>query len=283
MSMLTRILFESPSLPGLRFCKETVSIIIPMIAGYSPDEGEEIIRRGRSPHHGDQVPRRRDKSTTQKIRDLDARIDAINTGANAPVTIEALIKQTDPPFTERVMRARVSSTIKLPTQLRGYSNEVMCKAFSATLKGSTRSWFKKLTLGTIDTFGDLSRLFVVNFMSCRVRQKNVSYLFTIHQKETESLKDYVKRFNQAILEVENASDKVVIMAMMEGFHPRPLFDSLTKNVLKTLSTLQCKANKYITAEELAEAKRMRRGRDDKRKELESRRADYRDKTRNNRQ
>ena len=130
----------------------------------------------------------------------------------------------------------------------------MCKVFLAILKVSTRSWFRKLSSGTIDSFGDPSRLFVTNFMSCRLRQKNTSHLFTIQQKEVESLKDYVKWFNQAVLEVEDPSDKVVIMAMMEGLHPGSLFDSIFKNVPKTLSTLQSKTDKYITAEELAEVK-----------------------------
>ena len=97
--------------------------------------------------------------------------------------------------------------------LQGYSNEGMCKAFSTTLKGPMRSWFIKMTPGTIDSFGDLgdlSRLFVANFMSCRIKQKNASHLFTIHQKESESVKDYVKRFNQTILEVEDPNDKVVL-------------------------------------------------------------------------
>ncbi|GFY86848.1 hypothetical protein Acr_05g0004870 [Actinidia rufa] len=225
------------------------------------------VRRGRSPNRGDHTEAR-DKSTSQKIRDLDARLDAINTGTNAPVTVDALVRQTDPPFTKRVLGARISSKFKLPTQLgiyegktdpmdhldsykslmslQGCSDEVMCKAFSATLKGP----------------------------------KNASHLFTIHQKETESLKDFVKRFNQAILEVEDPSDKVIIMAMMEGLRPSPLFDSLSKNVPETLSALQSKADKYIAAEELAEAKRRRRGKDDhKRKEPDTRRNDYREETR----
>ncbi|GFZ17188.1 hypothetical protein Acr_26g0004580 [Actinidia rufa] len=239
--------------------------------------------RGRSPRRGDHI-RARDKSTSQKIRDLDTRLDSINTGA------------------ERILRARISSKFKLPTQLgiyegktdpmdhldsykslmslQGCSDEVMCKAFSTTLKGPARSWFRKLSPGTIDSFGDLSRLFVANFMSCRNRQKNASHLFTIHQKEAESLKDFVKRFNQAILEVEDSSDKVIIMAMMEGLRPGPLFDSLFKNVPETLSALQSKADKYIAAEELAEAKRRRRGKDDhKRKEPDTRRTDYREEAR----
>ncbi|XP_057481960.1 uncharacterized protein LOC130768867 [Actinidia eriantha] len=181
----------------------------------------------------------------KKIRDLDARLNAINTGAGVLVTVDTLLRQTEPPFTERILRAR------------GCSDEVMCKAFYATLKGSARSWFRKLPPGMIDSFGDLSRLFVANFMSCRIMQKNASHVFTIHQKETKCLKDYVKRFNQAILEVEDPNDKVVIMAMMEGLRPSPLFDSLSKNVPETLSALQNKADKYIAVEELVEAKRKR--------------------------
>ena len=53
--------------------------------------------------------------------------------------------------------------------LQGYLDEVMCKAFSITLKGLARSWFRKLPPGTIDSFGDLSRLFVAHFMSYRIR------------------------------------------------------------------------------------------------------------------
>ncbi|GFZ19613.1 hypothetical protein Acr_28g0003180 [Actinidia rufa] len=117
-------------------------------------------RRGRSPHRGDHIEAR-NKSTSQKIRDLDARLDAINTGTNAPVTVDTLIRQTEQPFTERVLRARISSKFKLSAQLgiyegktdlmdhldsckslmslQGCSDEVMCKAFSATLKEPARS------------------------------------------------------------------------------------------------------------------------------------------------
>ncbi|GFZ06494.1 hypothetical protein Acr_18g0006640 [Actinidia rufa] len=208
------------------------------------------MRRGRSPHRGGNT-RARDKSTSQKIRDLDARLDAINTGTNAPITVDALVRQTDPPFTERVLRTRISSKFKLPTQLGIYE-------------------------GKTDPMDHLDSYKKPN-VPLGNRQKNASHLFTVHQKETESLKDFVKRFNQAVLDVEDPSDKVIIMAMMEGLRPGPLFDSLSKNVPETLSALQSKADKYIAAEELAEAKRRRRGKEDhKRKEPDTRRVDYRE-------
>ncbi|XP_057481981.1 uncharacterized protein LOC130768891 [Actinidia eriantha] len=84
-------------------------------------EGEEA-RRGRSPHIGDRI-RARNKSTSQKIRDLDAQLDTINSGTNAPVTVDTLIRQTEPPFTERILRARISSKFKLPAQLGIYEGK----------------------------------------------------------------------------------------------------------------------------------------------------------------
>ena len=91
------------------------------------------------------------------------------------------------------------------------------------------------------------------------------------------MKDYIRRLNQVILEIESPSDKVVIMAMMEELCPGSLFDSLSKNVLETLSTQQSKVDKYIVAEELAETKRRSRGKDDyKMNEPEVRRSDYKD-------
>ncbi|GFZ00418.1 NB-ARC domain-containing disease resistance protein [Actinidia rufa] len=127
---------------------------------------------------------------------------------------------------------------------------------------------------------EVIRLFVANFMSYKIRQKNTSHLFTVHQKETEGLKYYVKRFSQAILKVEDPSDKVVIMVMMEGLRLGPLFDSLSKNVPETLSALQSKAYKYIAIEELAKTKRRRRGKDDhKRKEPDTRLSEYKNEAR----
>ena len=110
--------------------------------------------------------------TEQKFKNLEARFDAVKTGVNAPIIVDALIKLTEPQFTDRVMGVRVSSKFKLLFQLgvyegkmdiidhldsyknlmilQGASDEVMCEAFSTTLKGSMRSWFMKLSPRIID-------------------------------------------------------------------------------------------------------------------------------------
>ncbi|GFY93431.1 hypothetical protein Acr_08g0018270 [Actinidia rufa] len=174
----------------------------------TPAESEEA-RRGRSPHRDDRI-KARNKSTSQKTAVHREDIEGSNfIEVQAPAQLGIYEGKIDP--------MDHLDSYKSLMSLQGCSDEIMCKAFSATLKGPARN-----------------------------RQKNASHLFTIHQKETESLKDFVKRFNQAILEVEDPSDK-------------------------------SKADKYIAAEELAEAKRGRRGKDDhKRKEPETRRVEYRE-------
>ena len=67
--------------------------------------------------------------------------------------------------------------------------------------------------------------------------------------------------------MEDPSNKVVTMTMMKDLCSGPLFGFLSKSIPETLLSLQSKANKYITVEELAEVKCSRLGKDDqKRKE-----------------
>ncbi|GFS33711.1 hypothetical protein Acr_00g0030180 [Actinidia rufa] len=180
-------------------------------------EGEEA-RRGRSSRRSDQT-RCRNTSTSQQIQDLDARLDTINTGLPTQLAI----------YEGKTIPMDHLDSYKSLMSLQGCSKRSDVQGFFCHFEGIGEIMVRKLPPGTIDSFGDL---------------------------KTEGLKDYVKLFNQAVLEVEDPSDKVVIMAMMEGLQPGPLFDSLSKNVPKTLFALQSKADKYMAIEELAEAKRL---------------------------
>ncbi|GFS38115.1 hypothetical protein Acr_00g0055790 [Actinidia rufa] len=180
------------------------------------------MRRGRSPCRNDQAPKRRDKSTTQKIKDLDAHIDTINTDTNS-ITMDTLIRQTEPPFTERVMRTRVSSRFKLPTQLRVY-------------EGKTDS------MDHLDSYNNLMTL--QGYSDESQAEKCLLPLHSSPERwgELERLRQAVQ-LNYA--EVEGASDKVVVMAMMEELRSGSLFDSFSKIIPETQSTLQSKADKYM--------------------------------------
>lgn len=99
----------------------------------------------------------------------------------APTTVEELVQNTDSPFTPEVMREPLPQKFKMPhidtfigstdplDHLETYKNlmmlqavpdEIMCRAFLVTLKGSARMWINKLKPHSIGNFKKLSKNFV---------------------------------------------------------------------------------------------------------------------------
>ena len=79
------------------------------------------------------------------------------------------------------------------TILNAGDDRLLCKVFSANLKGSTLAWFHKLPRGSINSFGELWPVFVSQYL-CSVRQKgNISSLRAILKREDESIWDFTRR------------------------------------------------------------------------------------------
>ncbi len=82
-------------------------------------------------------------------------------------------------------------SFRIVMQLQGVSDEIMCHAFPTNLRGSARVWFNQLETGSIDTFAQLSRAFIDNFIRGRRSTRPANYLLNIQQKEGELLRSYV--------------------------------------------------------------------------------------------
>ncbi|GFS31414.1 hypothetical protein Acr_00g0017170 [Actinidia rufa] len=76
---------------------------------------------GRNRRRRPPIPRRRERSSSSESRSSSETLEI--EARNAPVTIDALIRQTEPPFTKRIMRTRVSSKFELPTQIEAYEGK----------------------------------------------------------------------------------------------------------------------------------------------------------------
>ncbi|KAL8535492.1 hypothetical protein ACS0TY_011212 [Phlomoides rotata] len=71
----------------------------------------------------------------------------------------------------------------------------------------------------------------------------------------ESLRAFLKRFNQAAQEVPTASPEVKINALTNGLRDEDLLSSLAKKPVATFDDLLRRAEKYITLEEVWKAKK----------------------------
>ena len=79
---------------------------------------------------------------------------------------------------------------------------LLCKVFLASFRGPVLVWCHKLSRNSINTFYELWGVFVSHHL-CLVRQKrNISSLQTILKHDEESIRDFTRRFEQAVQKIE---------------------------------------------------------------------------------
>ena len=87
-------------------------------------------------------------------------------------------------------------------------------------------------------------------MTNRKIERDCGYLFSVKQRSDESLKDFVQRFNRAMLEVPAVDTRVVAAAAVQGVLANSSFHlSITKLKFVSMEQFIAKAEKYILQEE----------------------------------
>ena len=132
--------------------------------------------------------------------------------------------------------------------LQGVVDEIMCRAFPATLKGLARIWFSKLTPNSIGTFKELNAQFPSHFIGGHRYKKSIACLMSIKQREDETLRSYIARFNKEALSIDETDDKILVTAFTNGLQKGKFIFSLYKNDPKTISDVLYRATKYMNAE-----------------------------------
>ena len=155
----------------------------------------------------------------------------------APVSIDALVQQTESPFTAEVLHFPLPvkfsmsqietfdgtkdpidhrNTYKNQMGLHGYQDLVRCRSFAITLKGPVLVWFNRLPPSSISSFTEHSIALVSHFIGARTYSKPSYHLLTIKQSYQKSLRSYVQRFNTESLKVDILDEKFVVTAFIVG-------------------------------------------------------------------
>jgi hypothetical protein len=220
------------------------------------------------------------------IRDLEAKYDAalLDMGRKQSA-VDSIIQRARSVFTPRIMSHPVPARFKVPPvkpydgtgdpvgHLKSYkahidlhatTDEIACRAFPLTLEGSAQEWFGGLPASSVDSFEDLAKIFLTQFLASKRRKNTLQYMLALKQGETEPLKDYLQRFNKERVEAEEMSESVVLTAAINGlWHKGPFVLELAKKTPTTLQEFMEKAEEFINQEEMV---RMYAERDAKPKE-----------------
>ena len=71
----------------------------------------------------------------------------------------------------------------------------------------------------------------------------------IKQREDETLRSYITRFNKEALSINEVNDKILVAAFTNGLQKGKFLFSLYKNDSNTMSDVLYKATKYMNAED----------------------------------
>ncbi|KAG6692471.1 hypothetical protein I3842_10G115500 [Carya illinoinensis] len=81
-----------------------------------------------------------------------------------------------------------------------------------------------------------------------------AYLLTIKQKEGESLKAYLSKFNKERLTTDDQDEKITLAALLGGIWPRsPFITELVRKTPSTLREFMDRADDYVNAEDMLQA------------------------------
>ena len=185
--------------------------------------------------------------------DLDYLVHRTDSPFTTSVNSYPLLQKFRMPQIESYNRAKDPldhlETFKILMHLQGVADEIMCRTFLTMLKDLARIWLIRLTLNSISTFKKLSTQFTSHFIGGHRYKKSTACLMSIRQQKDKTLRSYITCFNKEALSIDEADDKILVVAFTNGLRKGKFLFSLYKNNLKTMSDVLYKATKYMNAED----------------------------------
>ncbi|GKV01947.1 hypothetical protein SLEP1_g14453 [Rubroshorea leprosula] len=135
--------------------------------------------------------------------------------------------------------------------LQNALDALMCKIFPSTLRGNAWTWYYSLQPNLISSYAELVAYFATKFSSRRLIRKTTSKLMRVIKREGESLKNYMNRFNDVVLEIGSFNQAVRLATIIQGLKHEKFRDNLIKHSSATFNEVNERSYKFIQAEEYA--------------------------------
>ncbi|KAL2232806.1 UNVERIFIED_CONTAM: Retrovirus-related Pol polyprotein from transposon [Sesamum indicum] len=126
----------------------------------------------------------------------------------------------------------------------------MAKLFATTLAGKAQEWFTSLSCGSIDSYEQLVQKFSFHFASRKKQKRSATHLFSIRQKEEETLKSFTGRFNNEMIEVQDLRIDMMVSILIHGLKKGSFTSVLAREPLGDVEQLMALTHKYIDEEEM---------------------------------
>ncbi|CAA0820110.1 Unknown protein, partial [Striga hermonthica] len=134
--------------------------------------------------------------------------------------------------------------------LHGASDALRCRMFSLTLGPRAQKWYYTLLPHSIWKWQQLRAAFRSHFIGAQVRLIPKESITIIVQKDDETVKDYISRFNDRIQNMEPCHPETLLVTAIAGLKPNSMFRwTLCQNKPATFQEFLVRAQQFIIAEE----------------------------------
>uniref|UniRef100_A0A2N9HFN3 RNase H type-1 domain-containing protein n=1 Tax=Fagus sylvatica TaxID=28930 RepID=A0A2N9HFN3_FAGSY len=215
----------------------------------SPKDGEESRKEHKDETKGEShKPHARTIATEttvkwgDELREVKVQMGEIQDAVKSKNTknLDCPVHKTDSPFTGDMVSYPLPSKFRTP-QLESFD-------------GSKDPLDHLESFKTMMCLQGLSKHFVNHFIGGQRHGRPTTHLLNDKQKDGESLRSYLTKFNREVLLVDEAHDKVVLIAFIFGPQPCNFLFSMYKDPPSTMAEMMYEAQKYMNEEDALQAR-----------------------------
>ncbi|GJT74396.1 reverse transcriptase domain-containing protein [Tanacetum coccineum] len=123
-----------------------------------------------------------------------------------------------------------------------------CHMFNSTFTGNARVWFDDLPKETIDSYDDLKKAFLENYLQQKKCIKDPVEIHNIRQRDGESTEEFVRRYKLACRDVKGALECMKISGFMHGITNPELIKRLHDKISKSVDEMMRVTTAFLRGE-----------------------------------
>ncbi|GJW68622.1 reverse transcriptase domain-containing protein [Tanacetum coccineum] len=123
-----------------------------------------------------------------------------------------------------------------------------CHMFNSTLTRNARVWFDDLPQESIDSFDDLKKVFLENYLQQKKCIKDPVEIHNIRQRDGESMEEFVRRYKLECRDVKGAPECMKISRYMHGITNPELIKRLHDKIPKSVDKMMRVTTAFLRCE-----------------------------------
>ncbi|GKA19957.1 reverse transcriptase domain-containing protein, partial [Tanacetum coccineum] len=158
------------------------------------------------------------------------------------------VKTKGYPREEHMSCQNVKVALESATKTERCAMPTWCNMFNSTLTGNARVWFDDLPKETIDSYDDLNKAFLENYLQQKKCIKDPVKIHNIRQRDGVSMKEFMRRYKLKCRDVKGAPECMKISEFIHGITNPELIKRLHDKIPKSVDEMMRVTTTFLRGE-----------------------------------